>query len=146
MRPELDISAQPGLQRAMDARYKRNDLRVRPGDELDYRATLKNELYDHYAQGLYSFERSDSDRTPAQETFILYPTESQQLYRRFSIAQEADSGAQVAQAQVVNWHAASGNAACPDSVPGVSGYAAHAQKSCFWQGGGRESGLVGPQT
>ncbi len=66
--------SQAEVQRLRDGLHNPNDLIVRPGDQLDYQATVENQLLGRYAQGLLStdFPGLLSDDVPLT-TFILEP-------------------------------------------------------------------------
>ena len=89
---------------------------VRPDDTFHYEATLKNELNNRYAQGLFSTEFPQAVETgdvpPA--SFTLYPQEAMTMTGDVRVSPVAPSGpyslTQVAGASILDWSAISGGA------------------------------------
>lgn len=91
-------------------RHNPEDLTVRPGDVLDYQATVKNELFNRYAQGLLSANFPPAFSEPAPQAFTLNPQETVTLTGEVSVGSTA-SGAydliQEADALITDWREAS---------------------------------------
>jgi subtilisin-like proprotein convertase family protein len=97
----------------MDGRYNPNDMVVLPGDQLDYEAAVKNELFNRYAQGLLTTDFPDafSDDDLDPQTFVLGPREETVLTGTVGVRATASAGvynlALVADAQIDDWREAS---------------------------------------
>ncbi len=94
------------IQEQADGRYNPEDLNVRSGDDLFYEATVTNELYNRYAQGLLGthFPAAFSELPP--QDFVLNPQESETLSGLVEVG-SATSGVytltQEADALITNW-------------------------------------------
>jgi len=101
------------IQQQAAGRYNPEDLSVRPGDELFYEATVTNELFNRYAQGLLStrFPAAFSELPP--QDFVLNPQESEALSGIVTVG-SAPSGVytltQEADALITDWREDSGYA------------------------------------
>ncbi len=80
------------VQRLRDGLYNPNDLIVRPGEQLDYRATVENNLPGRYAQGLLStdFPGLLADDVPLT-TFVLEPQGRATMAGNVQVSEEAPS-------------------------------------------------------
>jgi len=91
--------------------YNTADYFVRPGDPLYYRASVKNELFNRYAQGLLSVDFPASASEVAPEDFILNPQEQLVMTGTVSVAETAASGVysltQEVDAMITDWREAS---------------------------------------
>ncbi len=89
-------------------RYNPNDLIVLPGSTLAYRATVENELYNRYAQGLLSTEFPGllSDDVPPT-SFVIQPQEEATMSGSVQVSTGAPSArmdlTQVAGALITDW-------------------------------------------
>ncbi|MCP4538326.1 MAG: tandem-95 repeat protein [Chloroflexi bacterium] len=96
--------------------YTTSDGFVAPGDTLHYEATVTNELYNRYAQGLLEtdFPREMDAVAVPPEDFILYPQEQQTIAGEVDVDGVATSGiyslTQVAGALITDWSEVSGHA------------------------------------
>ncbi|MBP7689894.1 MAG: LamG domain-containing protein, partial [Thermoflexales bacterium] len=77
----------------MNARYNPNDAVVKPGDTLAYSATVKNELFNRYANGLLSADFPAAvDSSVAPTTFVLQPLEATDMAGNVQVKSTATSG------------------------------------------------------
>jgi len=94
-----------------EARYNTADYFVRPGDPLYYRASVKNELFNRYAQGLLSVDFPVAEAEVPPEDFILNPQEEVVMSGTVSVAETAASGVysltQEVDAMITDWREAS---------------------------------------
>ena len=94
------------VQNYLAGRYNPEDLTVKPNDQLYYEATVKNELFNRYAEGLLStdFPAAFSDLAP--QDFVLNPQEQAVLSGTVQVGSAA-SGVytltQQADALITNW-------------------------------------------
>ncbi|MCX6028050.1 MAG: hypothetical protein NT169_01955, partial [Chloroflexi bacterium] len=92
-------------------RHNPEDLTVRPGDVLDYRATVTNKLFNRYAQGLLSANFPAVFSEPSPQAFVLNPQEASTLTGEVHTGQAAASGVytltQEADALITDWREAS---------------------------------------
>ncbi|MBC8422435.1 MAG: hypothetical protein H8E01_00230, partial [Chloroflexi bacterium] len=99
----------------VEGRYNPNDLLVKREDVLDYQASVKNELFNRYAQGLLStdFPAAVSSAVPPED-FILYPLEEQMMSGTVEVDAVAPTGVysltQVAGALITDWGELAGGA------------------------------------
>ena len=99
--------SQPEIEELMAGQYNTADHTVQPGDPLYYRASVKNELFNRYAQGLLSvrFPAAFSEIPPVD--FILNPMEGVVLTGTVTVAETAATGVysltQEADALIENW-------------------------------------------
>ncbi len=97
---------QAEVQAYADGRYNPEDLTVKPGDSLAYAATVENELFNRYAEGLLStdFPAAFSELDPQE--FVLNPQESATLSGQVAVGSAA-SGVytltQQADALITDW-------------------------------------------
>ncbi len=140
----------------MAGRYNPNDLRVKGKDVLDYRASVKNELFNRYAQGLLStdFPAAVSSAVPPKD-FILYPLEEQMMAGYVEVDDVAPSGVysltQVAGALITDWRELAGGAQVwlpfedPNTFEDRSGSQPPHHGTCVGNGcpPGREQGKYG---
>jgi len=88
--------------------YAPSDGYVKPGDPLRYEATVKNELFNRYAQGLLSAAfPTGLHGSAAPQTFVLQPQQARTLTGDVTVASTAASGVysmtQTAGALIVDW-------------------------------------------
>ena len=102
--------AQAEIAELAAGRHNPEDLAVRPGDALNYEATVTNELLNRHAQGLLSANFPAAFSEPAPEDFVLNPQETITLTGQVNVGQAA-SGAytltQEADALISDWREAS---------------------------------------
>ena len=92
---------QTEVQAVMAGRYNPQDMVVTQGDALDYEATVKNELYNRYAQGLLSTEMPGllSGNVPPT-TFVLQPQDETVMVGSVDVVSPVVASAQVDLTQV----------------------------------------------
>ena len=103
--------SQAGVVTLMEGRYNPQDLVVQPNDSLDYDATVKNQLFNRYAQGLMATHFPIGAAEIAPVDFILNPQESAVLSGTLTVEPTAASGAysltQEVDALITDWREAS---------------------------------------
>ncbi len=98
---------QAEVQEIADGHYNTADYIVRPGDTLYYQASVKNKLFNRYAQGLLStsFPAAFSEMPPVD--FILNPQEGVVLTGTVTVAETVATGAysltQEVDAMITDW-------------------------------------------
>ncbi len=94
------------IQEVAAGRHNPNDLSVHPGDDLYYEATVTNELFNRYAQGLLSTDFPAAFAELPPQDFVLNPQESETLSGVVAVGTAA-SGVytltQQADALITNW-------------------------------------------
>jgi len=102
------------VEELMAGRYNTADFIVQPGDPLYYRAGVKNELFNRYAQGLLSVNLPVASGDVPPEDFILNPQEEKVISGTLAVAETAASGVysltQEVDAMITDWREASGYA------------------------------------
>nr|MBC8449122.1 PD40 domain-containing protein [Chloroflexota bacterium] len=89
--------------------YTTTDGFVKPGDTFRFEATVRNELYNRYAQGLLDtrFPSAATDSTLPPQSFILQPQEQQTLAGDVQVKTAAATGVysftQVVGAAITDW-------------------------------------------
>jgi type II secretory pathway pseudopilin PulG len=89
--------------------YTPTDGFVKPGDTFRFEATVRNELYNRYAQGLLdtSFPSAATDSTLPPQSFILQPQEQQTLAGDVQVKTVAATGVysftQMVGAAITDW-------------------------------------------